>query len=197
MSDFYVYEHWRPDIEQCFYVGKGRGRRAYTLASGRSRPHQYVRLKLLRLGYEIDVRIIKSGLSEAEAFEAERLCISYWRLSGARLVNLTDGGEGSSGFKRSRETIERHRQLLKGRKLTEEHKRKIAAAHIGKVGKDRGKPKPSKNPAQKSARLSAALKGRSCWNKGKTNIYSAEARAKMSAAAKMRRKSKVADGLCV
>jgi hypothetical protein len=29
---FYVYEHWRPDKDVCFYVGKGHGRRAYKTA---------------------------------------------------------------------------------------------------------------------------------------------------------------------
>jgi len=25
---YYVYEHWRPDKDICFYVGKGKGSRA-------------------------------------------------------------------------------------------------------------------------------------------------------------------------
>ena len=28
MNIFYVYEHWRPDHDECFYVGKGKGGRA-------------------------------------------------------------------------------------------------------------------------------------------------------------------------
>lgn len=27
-NNFYVYEHWRLDRDECFYVGKGTGKRA-------------------------------------------------------------------------------------------------------------------------------------------------------------------------
>ena len=27
-ANYYVYEHWRPDKDVCFYVGKGKGGRA-------------------------------------------------------------------------------------------------------------------------------------------------------------------------
>ena len=30
MTIFYVYEHWRPDKDTCFWVGKGKGDRAVT-----------------------------------------------------------------------------------------------------------------------------------------------------------------------
>lgn len=32
MSDFYVYEHWRPDLATCFYVGKGKLKRVRDLS---------------------------------------------------------------------------------------------------------------------------------------------------------------------
>ena len=31
---FYVYEHWRPDKNVCFYVGKGKGKRAVDEETG-------------------------------------------------------------------------------------------------------------------------------------------------------------------
>jgi hypothetical protein len=31
-----VYEHWRPDTGEIFYVGKGKGRRAFELKWGRT-----------------------------------------------------------------------------------------------------------------------------------------------------------------
>lgn len=34
MSIFYVYEHWRPDKDVCFYVGKGSKGRARTFIGG-------------------------------------------------------------------------------------------------------------------------------------------------------------------
>lgn len=31
MNNFYVYEHWRPDTGVCFYVGKGKEKRAWDM----------------------------------------------------------------------------------------------------------------------------------------------------------------------
>ena len=44
---FYVYEHWRPDRGECFYVGKGHGRRAYDMRRGRNRWHKFMQEKLV------------------------------------------------------------------------------------------------------------------------------------------------------
>ena len=33
-SDFYVYEHWRPDLNVPFYVGKGKNGRAKVMHGG-------------------------------------------------------------------------------------------------------------------------------------------------------------------
>ena len=43
MGRFYVYEHWRPDRDECFYVGKGKGGRANVMY-GRNRHHEAVQL---------------------------------------------------------------------------------------------------------------------------------------------------------
>lgn len=103
---FYVYEHWRPDRGECFYVGKGRGRRANELRNNRNRLHKFIQEKLSRLGTAVEVRIVADGLSESEAFALERERIALWRADGADLANWTDGGEGPSGYK---QTID-HRQ---------------------------------------------------------------------------------------
>jgi hypothetical protein len=69
---FYVYEHWRPDRGECFYVGKGQGRRAYDMRRGRNRWHKFLQAKLSALGTAIEIKIIAEGLTEEEAFAKEK-----------------------------------------------------------------------------------------------------------------------------
>lgn len=105
-TNFYVYEHWRPDTGACFYVGKGRGNRAWKL-SARSKWHRAIIAKLVTLGFAVDIRIVAKDLSEADAFKLERHRIALYPKGS--LCNLTMGGEGFAGMR-----------------LTAEHKKKIA-----------------------------------------------------------------------
>ena len=118
---FYVYEHWRPDRGECFYVGKGSGCRANVMTGRRSAHHLAIQGKLSRLGLCIEVRIVQSGLSNEEANDLEMDRIEFWRNDGADLVNHTDGGDGQRGRKQSVETRLKISNALKGRKLSPEH----------------------------------------------------------------------------
>lgn len=93
---YYVYEHWRTDRSECFYVGKGKRLRAYKMLD-RNRFHTAVRNKVLREGFAVEVLIVKSGLSEEEAFSLEKERIRFWRDAGADLANITSGGAGPCG----------------------------------------------------------------------------------------------------
>lgn len=97
MSKFYVYEHWRPDRDECFYVGKGHGKRANKM-SCRNRHHTAIQAKLSRLGMAVEVRMVQVGIEESAAHSLEVDRIAFWRLAGIDLANLTDGGEGSAGL---------------------------------------------------------------------------------------------------
>lgn len=103
-SAFYVYEHWRPDKGVCFYVGKGVGNRAWK-SGGRNTRHARVVAKLQRLGLTIDIRIVAYDLTEVAAHQIEIDRIAFWRGEGAHLVNMTDGGEGASGYRHSPEIL--------------------------------------------------------------------------------------------
>lgn len=112
MADiFYVYEHWRPDKDICFWVGKGHGRRAYKF---KRNPH-YNRIvkKLAKLGMCVEVRLVTSALSERDALNLEVQRIAFWRSANVVLANLTDGGEGCVGMKQSKKS----RALLRAARL--------------------------------------------------------------------------------
>lgn len=132
-TDYYVYEHWRPDTGECFYVGKGRNNRASILA-GRNLHHSSVRSKLTSLGLAIDVRIIVDGLSEEAAYAVEISRIALYEPE--RLANKTGGG---IGLPKPHQEVRRKIGISKlgnknmvGRKLSEDTKRKISEAHKGK-----------------------------------------------------------------
>lgn len=94
---FYVYEHWRPDRDECFYVGKGNGGRAYKMRD-RNLHHRAIVKKLSDLGMMVEVRMVASGLAENDAFSIEQERIAFWRSAGIDLANKTIGGEGVSGL---------------------------------------------------------------------------------------------------
>lgn len=100
--NFYVYEHWRLDTDTCFYVGKGTGNRAYSRKS-RNIHWKNIVCKLERIGSGYEIRLVKTGLSEKEAFDLEMERISFWR-DLTDLANRTNGGEGFSGGRHSDES---------------------------------------------------------------------------------------------
>lgn len=98
---YFVYEHWRPDKDVCFYVGKGKGRRAIEMRVSRNKYHRNVQAKLARLGMCAEVRMVANGLTESRAFEIERERIAFWRTIGIKLTNISAGGDGPSGIRRT------------------------------------------------------------------------------------------------
>lgn len=101
MSDkqFYVYTLARPD-ESVFYVGKGTGRRIEDHEAQARRGMQSYKCsvirKIWRAGGEVLRAIVFTTDSEAAAHDEERRVIA--ELGRDTLCNLTDGGEGSSGY---------------------------------------------------------------------------------------------------
>jgi len=74
-----------------FYVGKGTGNRAYEL--DRNESHRKVRQKIKTFYDEIDVKILKEGLTEKQALILESKLIDIFGITaqGGRLVNLNEG----------------------------------------------------------------------------------------------------------
>ena len=125
MNDYYVYEHIRLDNNTCFYVGKGRGKRAYQ--KKRNEFHDRVANKC-----GMKVQIVKQGLSELEAYELERKLIKHYvedlkygiaiegynvdLSNGKYLTNHTMGGDGSFGMVHTDEWCKQHSLDMSGKK---------------------------------------------------------------------------------
>lgn len=95
------------------------------------------------------VQIIADWNTEQEAFEHEIVLIKCFRDMGYQLANLTDGGDGTSGYKQTPEHIEKNRlaRLGKsavwniGRKHSEETRRKCGAKNVGRIHTEEEKKK--------------------------------------------------------
>ena len=133
MKTHYTYAHSKPD-GTIFYIGKGIGRRAYS-----KNRNDYWKRIVAKYGYE--VQILAYWDTEKESLDHEVLLIACMKDMGIELCNLTEGGEGATGYKHSEE----HKASLKGnsygasawgltfkgKKHSEESKIKMSYARIG------------------------------------------------------------------
>lgn len=113
-KDFYVYTHSDPSDGHVFYVGKGCKYRAWNLGSRKAR-HKYKLLSLKKKGLKPVVTILKSELTEEEAFNCEREQIQKYKSLNQAECNLTDGGEGNSGWVPTVENKQNISNALKGK----------------------------------------------------------------------------------
>lgn len=90
---FYTYFHTRNDTQKPFYIGKGSGKRAH--AVGRERNKHWCNI-VKKHGHV--VHIAAEWSTESEALEHEKFLITCFRDMGIELCNMTDGGEGTSGW---------------------------------------------------------------------------------------------------
>jgi hypothetical protein len=182
---FYVYEHWRPDKDVCFWVGKGNGDRAYRFH--RNFHYDNVVKKLSRIGMCVEVRLVKSGLDEDSAFALERERIAFWRSVECHLTNYTNGGEGPIGLKHTEETRRIIREKRKRQKISH------SAATRAKIGRANSVAlKGKKNPAHSVRMTGRKHSPEHCaaigaGNKGK--VVSEETRAKIRASNLGKRRS--------
>ena len=198
-TDFYIYEHCRSDTGMPFYVGKGTGSRA-TNFNNRGRYWNSVRKGAGGAFVQYPLR----GLDEELALLAEMELIDAYRRRGVRLVNITAGGEGTTGYHHDEETkrkigqANRHTPKATGEAHPMYGKRhrpeSIAAMSASQRAREWGPAHPfygKKHTPESLAKMSAALKGKLAGAKnpfyGKT--HSEESRAKIGAAGKGRKHS--------
>lgn len=118
---FYVYEHWRPDLNLPFYVGKGLDTRVKLLKRRHNKHHTNIRNKLIKAGMDIEIKIIAQTENEDEAFDIERMVILDLTNAGIPLVNLTSGGDGISGFTHTESTKQKMSASATGKSKSPEH----------------------------------------------------------------------------
>ena len=116
---FYTYIHIRPDTNEPFYVGKGKGKR-YKTKSGRN---QYWHNIVNKNNGIFESKILFDGLTEREALLKEIEIEQELKEKGYNLVNLAKtGNSGPVGVHR-----------------TEEHKQMLSKATKGRVSPNKGK----------------------------------------------------------
>ena len=142
---YYIYSYLREDLSP-YYIGKGKDQRAYSKGRNEVRPPRD----------KSRVQIIKTNLTEQEAFELEKLYIlMFGRIDNETgiLRNRTDGGDGPSGRVDSEETRRKKSIALTGRKVSKETGERISKAL---------KAKNIKHSEEYKRILSEKLKGRKC-----------------------------------
>jgi len=190
---YYTYAYLRED-KTPYYIGKGKGNRAYVSNGRANKPPTKDR-----------ILILKENLTEKEAFRHEVYMIAVFGrkdLGTGILRNLTNGGDGTSGGIHSPETKQKMSAAQKGEKnhmygktISPETRAKISAATKGKTCSPETKEKMSavqkgenhhfygkSHTPETRAKMSAALKGENNPRYGKS--HTPEARAKISAARK-------------
>lgn len=187
-AKFYTYVHRRADTQEIFYVGKGSRSRAYTTQWRSTYWHRMVNK------YGLVIEIVAYFYEEEAAFEHERDLIAELRANGNRIVNLTDGGDGASGAKRSEETRRRMSEAAKRRPppkpMSAETRAKMSASHKGlkqspeAIAKTAAFHRGRKRSPETLARMSEATKGK---NVGR--YVGPETRAKLSELGKGRQHS--------
>ena len=123
-NKYYVYAYLRED-KTPYYIGKGHGTRAYATKRVTKRPKESDRIILLI-----------ENMSESDAFSLEVFLIKYYGRKGIDkegiLHNKTKGGEGSSGYKHSKESLEKMSKSRTGLKRSKEAIEKTANKNKGR-----------------------------------------------------------------
>ena len=177
-TDSVRYVGWTVDIERRLYIHIWR---AENDQDNNTHKGRWIRL-LLKEGLKPIIETIESGYGDGWK-ESERRWVKHFRDAGCKLMNLTDGGEGTLGIVVKESTrriqsalrkgrrdwwgrgIEAAIESNRGRKQTTEHIEKVRIANIGR-----------RYSAEIRARMSEAAKKRKMSPEGKALLSAARRR---------------------
>lgn len=154
MNIYYVYAYLRKKDNTPYYIGKGKGKRAYCRFHSVSVPKDKSKIVVYHI-----------NLTNEDACTLEK---SYIKLFGRKdlgtgiLLNQTSGGDGgdTSKSKAYLEAKAANKFSTKGMKNTPEHNQKIANALRGR-----------KRPLEVGRKVSETRKGMIVWKARDLNIY--------------------------
>lgn len=133
MTGFLVYTHTRLDTGAIFYVGKGTARRVRR-ATNRN-PHWH---RIVAKAGGFGSQIVKADITESAALQLECETIARLRAEGVALCNMTDGGDGISGYRHTAAARQAMSDRMKGsippnkgQKTSPEVIAKFRAAKVG------------------------------------------------------------------
>lgn len=169
----FIYALLEPDTNDVRYIGKSDNpkRRFQNHLTDKRKNHRTSWIKSLKNKGQEPLLIIL----EEVAFEIwqirERHWISFYREKGADLVNMTDGGEG--GYL-GEEATARASLKKRGKKHTDEHKRKISEGckgHFVSEGSKQRWAELGKNKSEETKRkIGEASKGRTLSQEARMKI---------------------------
>jgi hypothetical protein len=141
---YYTYAYLREDGSP-YYIGKGKGKRAYD----RRRHSAYVPSKNRIL-------FLKKNLTEEAAFRHEKYMIAIFGrkdLETGILYNLTDGGDGPSGYVHTEEQRKKMGDMRRGKKRPNHSKIMREKNHLQVINQNKQNELREKYPPEKIALL--------------------------------------------
>jgi hypothetical protein len=127
----YIYKHIRKDTNEVFYIGMGITKKRYYQKDKRSKHWNRI---VNKVGF--DYEIIENNLSWDEACHREKYWIKFYGridLNEGLLINKTNGGDGTSGYKLSQNHKEKISKANSGKIRSNLTKNKLKIAHTGKL----------------------------------------------------------------
>jgi hypothetical protein len=140
--EYYTYAYLREDRTP-YYIGKGKGNRAYRRRNKGIKPPKD----------KSRILILKKNLTEEESFRHEIYMIAVFGrndLGTGILHNKTDGGDGTSGWIPSEETKKKISEKATGRIMSENDRLQMSKSQIGRKHPEEVKKKISQKQLGKN-----------------------------------------------